>query len=73
MSLGWQDVVALLAVLAAAGYVVARFAPRRSKSSAGGCASGGCGGCPMGEGNGGPARCPDTPIVPGIGTPPGRR
>jgi hypothetical protein len=42
----WQDLVALLAVLAAAAYIAQRFFPWPRRKAAARCASG-CSTCPM--------------------------
>ena len=47
MTWGWQDVVALALVLAAAASLVRMVVHRASRKSTGGRVTGGCGSCPL--------------------------
>ena len=47
MTVSWQDVAALLAVLAAALYLARGFLPLGAAKPPGGCATGGCSSCPL--------------------------
>lgn len=66
----WQDVVAVLAALAAAAYLARAFLPRLTGRPAGGCSVSGCGGCPLsggraaGSGCGRPGPDPGTFVAP---------
>jgi hypothetical protein len=61
MSGGWQDLVALALVAAAAAYLAVKLLrrPAPSQKPAGGCASGACGTCPLTPGAAPGARCDD--------------
>jgi FeoB-associated Cys-rich membrane protein len=47
MGVNWQDLVALVIVFAAAAYLTRGLWRPRAKATSGGCASGGCGSCPL--------------------------
>lgn len=57
MTWGWQDVVALSLVLAAAASLARKVVHRASRKSTGGCVTGGCGCCPLRPAVGPGARC----------------
>lgn len=65
MTGNWQDVAALLVVLAAALYLARGLVFRRRRAASGGCATGGCGSCSMNRAA--KSAAPQTPIT--IGRP----